>query len=102
MPTKRAKPFFEFSHKFRIVAVHLDADPRNHSPSPSLSPFHHGILDGTVLDEMEIRDPADIPPLRWQKNRFRNKTDTIPANNFDHGCTTRGRGGGGGEDFTLE
>lgn len=91
MPTKRAKPFFEFSHKFRIVAVHLDADPRNRSPLPTPFPFIM-VLDRTIRAGRN-GDPADIPPLRGQKNRFRNKTDTIPANNFDHGCATRGRGG---------
>lgn len=99
MPTKRAKPFFEFSHKFRIVAVHLDADPRNRSPLPAPFPFIM-VLDRTIRAGRN-GDPADIPPLRGQKNRFRNKTDTISRQQFRSWLRNEGqgreeRGGGGG------
>lgn len=90
MPTKRAKPFFEFSHKFRIVAVHLDADPRNRSPLPAPFPFIM-VLDRTIRAGRN-GDPADIPPLRGQKNRFRNKTDTISRQQFRSWLRNEGQG----------
>lgn len=85
-----AKPFFEFS---------TFESSRSHQHGPEIilpSPFRSFITD--VSDGTERRNGAEIH--RYSsitlagKNRFRNKTDTIPANNFDHGCTT----GGGEED----
>lgn len=101
--------FFEFS-TFEFIAVHQHAVPEIILPS---APFLPPLFALSSWFRMEPNDRNGVEIHRYSsitlagKNRFRNKTDTIPANNFDHGCTTgrEGRGGegeGGRGDFTLE